>query len=199
MSATIYLVRHGRTALNAQDRFRGRMDPPLDQRGREEANRVAERLGSAVLAAVYTSPLLRARQTAAPIAERAGLAVEELPGLTDLDFGEWTGLTREEAALRHPEAFARFRRSPRDAAAPGGETLAEVEDRAIRALRTVAERHPGGAAAAVSHEIPIRLVMARLAGVENPGFWELELPTGSIITLVSRDGGLALGAAPATV
>lgn len=157
---TLYLVRHGRTVLNAQGRFRGREDPPLDEQGAEDAHAAAGRL--------------------------AGLDVVVEEGLNDLDHGAWTALTPAEAAEGWPAEFARFRERPRAAAAPGGETMPDVEERLMRTLDLLAERHRGAAFAAVSHEIPIRLVIARVAGPEGTGFWELDLPTGAV-THLRRD------------
>jgi len=120
MMELIYVVRHGRTALNAQDRFRGRADPPLDQVGHVEALTAARTLEDLGLLAVHTSPLRRALETAGPIAERAGVPVHVVLGLTDLDYGRWEGRTRVEAAAADPVAFERFLRDPVNATLPRG-------------------------------------------------------------------------------
>lgn len=192
MSTRIFLVRHGRTALNAQGRFRGRRDVPLDERGLVDAAEASRRLAGIALAAVYTSPLLRTRQTAEAVAATSGASVVVEPDLVDLDHGRWEGLTLEEAAALDPEAFERFRADPRAAEAPGGEPLDEVERRMVAALERIGARYPGGACAAVSHEIPIRLAIAHLAGVHGPAVWELPVPTGSVTELRFEDGTLAL-------
>jgi len=192
MSARIFLVRHGRTTLNAQGRFRGLRDVPLDEQGLADAAGAARRLADVPLAAVYTSPLLRTRQTAEAVAAPSGAPVLVEPDLVDLDHGRWEGLTPEEAAALDAEAFERFRADPRTAEAPGGERLADVERRVLAALRRIGERHPGAACAAVSHEIPIRLVVAPLADVRGPAVWELPVPTGSVTELRFAGGTLAL-------
>jgi probable phosphoglycerate mutase len=197
MSTTIYLVRHGRTALNAQGRFRGRQDPPLDDRGFVDAAEAAHALGGAGIEAVYASPLLRTRQTAEFIAQASNTGIVPEPDLLDLDHGSWEGLTSEEASARDPEAFARFRSDPRNAAAPGGERLLDVEQRVVAALERIGARHDGAVCAAVSHEIPIRLVIAHVADLAGSAMWEFDLPTGSVtrlgwdgfLTLVDRQGG----------
>jgi len=195
MSTTIYLVRHGRTALNAQGRFRGRQDPPLDDRGYVDAAEAAHALGGAGVKAVYASPLLRTRQTAEFIARASNGRVVPEPDLLDLDHGRWEGLTPEEASAQAPEAFARFRSDPRSAEAPGGERLSDVERRVLAALEGIGGRHDGAACAAVSHEIPIRLVIASLRGLRGSGMWEFGLPTGSVTELL-WNGSLSLVALP---
>lgn len=192
MTTTIYLVRHARTAWNAEGRFRGREDPPLDERGLVEAAEAARVLADAGLRAVHSSPLLRCLQTAEVIARTAGVTVTPEPGLIDADLGRWTGVAPEVAERQDPDAYAVFRRQPRRARAPEGEDLADVEGRVFEVLHRIGRRHEAGALAAVSHEIPIRLVASRLMGIRGPGFWDLELPTASITELRFRDGRLSL-------
>jgi len=86
----VYLVRHGQTPLNESDALRGLADPPLNETGRRQAERLGATLGPRGLAAVVASPLLRARQTAQPAAERAGLEVAVNQCLLDRDYGPWT-------------------------------------------------------------------------------------------------------------
>ncbi|MBI2238455.1 MAG: histidine phosphatase family protein [Actinobacteria bacterium] len=194
----VHLVRHGRTALNAEGRFRGRRDPPLDEEGRRQAEALARWLAPSGPGTVCSSPLLRARQTAEPTARELGVEVAILDGLIDLDHGAWTGLTREEAAAHDPEAFAAFTASPLTAAVPGGESMAGLERRVFDALAEIGDRHPGTAVVAVSHEIPIRLIAARLSGSGDEGFWDLGVPTGSTTELDVTGGRPILRRAPRT-
>jgi broad specificity phosphatase PhoE len=142
--------------------------------------------------AVYTSPLLRTVQTAEFIAHACGVRIIKTDDLIDLDHGSWEGLTADEAAERDPEAFDRFRRSPRNTTAPGGERMADVEARVLAALRSMADRHEGDSIAAVSHEIPIRLVVASLAGIDSEAFWDVVVPTGSVTRIGHVADGLTL-------
>jgi broad specificity phosphatase PhoE len=200
MSSRLFLVRHGRTALNAQGRFRGRLDPPLDERGVLEAAGAAAALDGAGLVAVATSPLARAEQTARAIASSASVPVIVEPALIDLDHGTWTGLTAEEAAERDPEDLRLVREDPFRARPPGGEALAEAERRVAVALAGLAAAFGGEPVAAVSHEIPIRLVCARAAGLRPARrMWELALPTGSVTELVVEDASLRLAHAIGTL
>lgn len=192
MRTALHLVRHGRTVLNAEGRFRGRRDPPLDATGIAQAEVAALRLATAELVAVYASPLRRAVETAEPIARLFGLAVNLLSDLIDLDYGAWEGLTLEEAARDAPDAYALFRNSPGDAQPPEGERLSEVETRVTGALRGLIAEHTGKEIVAVSHEVPIRLVLARLLRLEGTAIWELDVPTGSIAHLEDLDDHLQL-------
>ena len=137
-SARIYLVRHGRTVMNAEVRFRGRLEVPLDAVGRAEALAVARRLSEAGLTAAYTSPLARAREVAMAIAAASQLErVDDHDGLTNLDYGVWEGLTKEECAAHDPEAFRLYAEEPENAACPDGEALSVAADRVVDALREI--------------------------------------------------------------
>ena len=183
-----FLVRHGRTAWNADGRFRGRSDVPLDERGLAEAARAAARLVRERPAVLATSPLRRALQTAEVIAAACGLEPVVHDGLVDLDHGEWTGLSRAEAEARDPDAFARFRGAPFEARPPGGEELRSVLARTRRALEELMAERPGAAIAIVSHEIPIRLLLGELLGIPGEAIWRLDVPTGSVSVLEAAGG-----------
>ena len=188
----IYMVRHGQTVWNVDKRFRGTIDVPLNEKGRTDARRVAERLAAVGLAAVYTSPLSRAREVAGAIAGAAGLqGTSDLDGLLNLDYGEWHGLTKDECATRDPHAWRRYRESPEQARCPGGEALADAAERVTAALVDLSQRHAGGAVAAVSHGVMVRLAALR-AGYASGGDWEIPLDTGSATAFHVMDGVLSV-------
>jgi broad specificity phosphatase PhoE len=177
------MVRHGRTTLNAEGRYRGRLDPPLDDVGRAQAEAAAASLTNAPVVAVFASPLLRAMETAQPIAEDHALAVEPLAALLDLDHGRWTGLTPAQAERLDPEGFARFRTDALACVPPGGEPVADLAARIREAMRVVAGRFPGDDVVVVTHEIPIRVLLASILALDGPQTWDLDVPTGSIARL----------------
>ena len=181
--------------MNVQIRFRGRLDIPLDDKGREEAWLAAHNLSEAGLVAAYTSPLGRAREVADAIAQVTGVPVEDHPGLLNLDYGEWEGLTKEECATRHPDLWRLYRTSPDEAVCPGGELLSTAADRVIDALRAIGRRHPGQAVAAVTHGVMVRLAMHRVAPQPN-GDWDVPLQTGSATVFDVHDGRVSLASAP---
>ena len=173
-------MRHGTTLLNRQNRYRGRRDVPLDQGGWVDAWAAAGALEHEGVTAVYTSHLRRARDTARIVGDVTGIAeVIDMPGLVNLDYGEWEGLTAEEADAHDPAAFARYQVCTPDAACPRGETLANATRRVTLALRSIAALHPGGNVAAVSHAAMVRLAIVA-AGAAPREQWRTTLPNGSI-------------------
>ena len=148
--ALIYLARHGQTPLNESGVLRGLADPPLDEAGHDQARRLGEALGPRGLLAVIASPLLRARQTAQPVAGRAGLEVAVDQCLLDRDYGPWTGISRESVTDRWGSVDR----------APGVEPRPAVRDRAVQGLTGIARRHPDGTVVVVSHDAVNREVLA---------------------------------------
>ena len=176
----IHLVRHGQTIMNAQVRFRGRLDVPLNEVGRAEAQEAARALVGSGLVAVYTSPLGRAREVAEAIAVRNGVgAVRDQPDLINLDYGAWEGLTKEESAAVDPVAWAAYTGNPEEAVCPEGEAVAAAADRVVAGLRAIARQHPGQSVAAVSHGVMLRLAVL-LAGASDAD-WQFAMPTGKAI------------------
>lgn len=197
----VFLVRHGQTVMNRQVRFRGRLDIALNERGRAEALEAALSLRDRGLDAVYASPLDRAREVARRIAFAAGVGrIDDLEQLLILDYGAWTGLTKDEAAARDPEEWARYEDDPERARCPGGEAVADAADRVVEGLRVLGRRHPGGAVAAVSHGVMLRLAVLRVHGAPASG-WQFKVPTGSAIEFAVDPHGIRLvtpiGDAPA--
>ena len=155
----VYLVRHGQTPLNKSGVLRGLADPPLDETGRRQAEWLGAALGSRGLVAVISSPLLRARQTARPVAERAGLEVTVDQCLLDRDYGPWTGVSQESVTERWGSVDR----------APGVEPRLAVRDRAVRGLTGIARRHLGGTVVVVSHDAVNREVLAAFdSGLGDP-------------------------------
>jgi broad specificity phosphatase PhoE len=192
VTTTIYLVRHGRTALNAEGRFRGLRDVPLDDQGFVEAAAAGHALKDARLSVVHASPLRRTIQTAEFVASAGGGRVVRDARLIDLDHGRWEALTPEEAERDDREVYRRFREDPRSCTPPGGEAVANVERRVLAALSELGATHQGASVAAVSHEIPIRLVVSRLLGVDGADVWDIDVPTGAATEIRFDAGELRL-------
>jgi broad specificity phosphatase PhoE len=175
----IHLVRHGRTVMNAQVRFRGRRDVALDEVGRAEALEAAKALSSQPISEVYSSPLQRARDVGMAIAAARGVTeVRDHPGLINVDYGEWEGLTKEECTERDPELFRAYAEDPDGAYCPGGESLGDAADRMIAALIDIGRANGGKEVAAVTHGAMVRLAVLRVMG-PSIGDWQFKLPTGS--------------------
>jgi probable phosphoglycerate mutase len=165
----LVLIRHGQTAWNAgagEERFRGRTDLPLDDIGRTQARALAERLKTEPLAALYTSPLVRAQQTIQPLAGELGLKVLPHEGLLDINYGRFQGLTHAEAIATYPEQYAAWSTSPGKVRFPGGENLAEVQVRLLALLDELATCHPGQTIALVGHQVVNKVLVCTLLGLD---------------------------------
>ena len=193
----LYLVRHGTTTLNVENRYRGRRDIPLDAQGYQDAVDAARRLSGAGLAAVYTGPLRRTIATAQIIADEARVPdIRILHGLNNVDYGAWEGMTAEEAAMFDPEAFALYRASPSQAACPLGERVSDAQRRMVDALQLIGSRHAGEAVAAVTHAVMIRLTVVALGGVDGEN-WRIPVGRGSVTAFDVQNGAMGLAALPA--
>jgi broad specificity phosphatase PhoE len=192
----LYLVRHGTTTLNVENRYRGRRDIPLDAQGYQDAVDAARRLSGEGLAAVYTGPLRRTIATAQIIADEARVPdIRILHGLNNVDYGAWEGMTSEEAAMFDPEAFALYRTVPGQACCPLGERLSDAQQRMIDALQLIGSRHAGEAVAAATHAVMIRLTLVALGGVASEN-WRVPVGRGSVTAFDITGGVIHLAAPP---
>jgi broad specificity phosphatase PhoE len=165
--ADVYLARHGRTAYNHERRFQGRLPVPLDDVGRAQSRALAEATAGYDFAALWCSPLLRARQTADIVAARIGLAPREDERLVETDAGAWTDRTFAEVQAEAPAEFARFAMADPTFAFPGGESFADQARRVDAAVKEIARGTTP--ALVVCHGVVIRLALAPyLAPGEEP-------------------------------
>jgi broad specificity phosphatase PhoE len=163
---TLYLVRHGTTTLNRENRYRGRRDVPLDAQGYQDAVATAQ-----IIADESRVPDIRI-----------------LHGLINVDYGMWEGMTTAEAEVYDPEAFGRYRHDPLQAVCPSGEGLADAQHRMWEALNLVGKRHRGESVAAVTHAVTIRLALLRVVPIEGEQ-WRVPLKRGSVTTVeLGADG-----------
>ena len=176
----ILLARHGETDWNRVGRWQGHADQPLNDAGRSQAAELAERLAGDGIAAVYTSDLVRASQTASIVADRLGLTVVEDAGLREIDVGSWSGLTRAEVEQRFPQGYARWLGGE---IGHDGETREELTERVVGAVERIAAEHPEGTILVVTHGGAIRAIRRHASGdpgdsIENCGTSSLELVDG---------------------
>jgi glucosyl-3-phosphoglycerate phosphatase len=157
---TVYLVRHGQTALNESGVLRGLLDPPLDDTGLRQAARLGQVLGLRQPSLVAASPLCRARQTAQPTADHAGLNVTTDECFLDRDYGPWAGKPKGEVTAQWGSVDA----------APGVEPRSAVRDRAVQGLTALAQRFPGASVVVVSHDAVNQEVLAAM----HPGLGDPE-------------------------
>jgi broad specificity phosphatase PhoE len=164
----------------------------LNARGRREALALGQRLSPLELAAVYSSPLERAVETATPISESQGLPIEPAPGMIEVDFGEWTGRSLAELdGLPQWKAFNSFRSGTR---IPGGECAAEVLARALAELQRIGREHPDAQelVAIVSHADVLRAVIAHFLGIPTDLYHRIELSPASVSVLALEPWGSRL-------
>jgi broad specificity phosphatase PhoE len=177
--ANVYLARHGQTAYNLERRFQGRLPVPLDDTGRAQAVELAERAAGHGFAALWCSPLLRARETADVVSGRIGLEPQEDPRLMETDAGEWTDRLFVEVQAEAPDAFAAFAAGDPNFAFPGGESFAHQEERVAAALDDVEKAELP--ALVVCHGMVIRAALS-----ERAGRWEPHaerVPNGALVPL----------------
>jgi broad specificity phosphatase PhoE len=192
----LFLVRHGTTTLNVQNRYRGRRDVPLDAQGYQDAVDAARVLSPCGLSAVYTGPLRRTVATAQIIADEARVPdLRILHGLNNVDYGVWEGLTAQEAELHDPSAFAAYRMAPEIAVCPAGERLMDAQARITQAVELIGSRHAGEIVVGVTHAVMIRLLVLGLTGGSGES-WRIPVGRGSLTSLTIRDGRISVNALP---
>jgi probable phosphoglycerate mutase len=165
MKTVVWLVRHGESLWAAEDRFNGRGDVDLTERGRRQARRLADRLSARPIAALYSSPLRRCLETASLLAAPHGLQPIPVEDLAELDFGLWDGMLRGEIVAQYPEQWAAWVADPATVAPPGGETAYAALSRAAAALRRIVARQAGQEIVVVAHKAINRLLLCDLLGI----------------------------------
>jgi probable phosphoglycerate mutase len=188
---TLVLVRHGVTPHTVEKRFSGGLasaNPGLSEDGRAQVRSVADwlaPLGERV-SAVVTSPVRRTRESAEILAARLGLDVTEEPGLAEMEFGAWDGLTFAEVGERDPDGLRSWLGAV-DRAPEGGESFRDVQHRVLAALDRVREAHAGGTVVVVSHVTPIKVLVAQALDAPLEAVFRMELAPGSV-TVISWYG-----------
>jgi broad specificity phosphatase PhoE len=167
----LFLSRHGETDWNAEGRFQGHADPPLNEHGRAQARGLAHRLERTPFAAIYSSDLKRSRETAEIVAAPHALDVVSLPELREVDVGEWSGLTREEIEARWPGAMGTWRDEGHGWQA--GESYEEMAARVVASIDRLAREHDGDRILYVGHGGTIRALLAHAHGISYTQYRKL--------------------------
>jgi broad specificity phosphatase PhoE len=188
MPATLlYLVRHAETVWNAERRIQGSLDAPLTDRGIRQVWALVEAMRGIRLAAVYSSPLQRALATAQPIAEAHGLPVRVVEGLREIDQGEWESRLLDEIRETDGARLQAWWDAPETVRMPGGETLVEVQRRAMRALLEIVGHHPGETVAAVTHGGVGKCLLLALLAAPLSSYWRIR-QHNACMNIVEFDG-----------
>jgi broad specificity phosphatase PhoE len=142
--------------------------------------------------AIYSSPLSRAVKTAEVIAGYFNLPVQMHPGLIDIDYGQWEGLTPDEVRVRWPEMIDSWYNTPASIRIPGGETLADVRARAMETVNEVVDCHGGQTVVVVGHTVINRIILLGVLGLSNDRFWRLRQDTCAINSFEAEGGDFTL-------
>jgi broad specificity phosphatase PhoE len=185
---SIYLVRHGQTAWNKEEIFRGRIDVPLDETGLRQAELAGEYFKGMEIHAIYSSPLSRALETAQKIAQFHNTKVQPLQGILDMSFGRWEGQSHLDIQKNDREIYRQWREEPHLVRLPSGESLDDVRVRAMAALEEVIRNHPGKTLILVSHRVVNKVLICGILGLDNSHFWQITQDTTAINLIKYKEG-----------
>ena len=185
---TIYLVRHGETLANREGILQGWSNNPLDDTGRKQAAALVTRASRVPLDAIYTSDLIRTRETAAPLAEARGLEPTVLPGLREISFGKWDGHHLKEIQEKDPDTLRDIFLKPGQVDLEAEEDLAASQERAWETFTGLAEgMDPDGTILCVSHGGLIRLLVCRILGLSIDNMWRMSLANTAFVQVVRTE------------
>ena len=176
----VFVIRHGESTWVRERRFAGSRDVPLTDTGRRQCAAVARALAATGVAAVYASPLERARASAEVIAEPHRLPVRIVPAFAEIAFGAWEGLTRDEIRARFPEGWEQWRSAPHLCAPLGGETVSKVAERVGAGLTELQQAHADQTIVLVSHSIVMRVMVLAALGLGLDRLWTVDAAPAGI-------------------
>lgn len=169
----LILIRHGETDWNVEGRWQGQIDVPLNAKGKRQARAVTESLREVPIDAIYSSDLQRALSTAQEIARIKGLPVQTDARLREIHQGEWQGMRITEIKAHYTERFAQQQRNPLTFAPPGGETVAQVKERVVAAVKDIVQRHPHQTVVIVSHGFALAVILVHFQGRPIEEVWRM--------------------------
>ena len=176
----VFVIRHGESTWVRERRFAGSRDVPLTDTGRRQCAAVARALAATGVAAIYASPLERARASAEVIAEPHRLPVRIVPAFAEMAFGAWEGLTRDEIRARFPEGWEQWRSAPHLCAPAGGETVSKVAERVGAGLTELQQAHADQTIVLVSHSIVMRVMVLAALGLGLDRLWTVDAAPAGI-------------------
>ncbi len=188
----LILVRHGETDWNRTGRCQGISDVVLNDNGRKQALELGLCLKGEKISAVYSSDLARAISTAEEIARHHGLTVEIDSDLREMDQGDFEGLLFTEIRERYADIMREWRDSPETIRIPSGESLTEVQERALRVFERLCGRHDGETVVAVSHNLTIATLLCKFTGVGLSGFRSFGIQAASRSTVCLSGGKVVI-------
>lgn len=193
-SSRLLLVRHGESTWNRERRVQGQLDPPLTERGQEQAREIADRLAGHGVVAMYCSDLRRVQQTARPIAEAVDAEPVTVVDLREISLGEWEGKTSDELEAEYPEAWDQWTRRPSWDQVPGGEGQAAFEQRVHRAVDAMFAANPVGDILCVTHGGVIQVALSRVVGRSVDGIFPFLIENCSLSVFQRTQRGMVITA-----
>jgi broad specificity phosphatase PhoE len=192
-NTNIFLVRHGQTEWNEQNRLQGQKNSPLTKIGKQQAFKVKESLDQHDIHKAYVSPLQRAQDTLDIILEGREIEVIKSDNLKEINLGPWEGKTMEETEQSHPIEFNRFWKNQDKFALPGAETFDQLQSRVVAGLNAIFAKEKSGNVLVVSHWIAIKVALAhytstplqQLSNISNP-------KNGTFLTLTNRCNDISI-------
>lgn len=173
----IYLVRHGETEWNREEIFRGRKDISLNENGKKQAEETGNYLKRKKIKTIFTSPLVRSKQTAEIIGERIGAPIITIQELIDMDFGIWEGLSLTEVMERFPQEFEIWKSAPMRWKIEGAETLMDIRKRVSRGLRRLPSETN---MVIVTHRVVCKIIALFFLKISNACFWNIKFDPASV-------------------
>ena len=180
---TILLARHGECRGNTDGLFRGRMDFPLNERGRQQAEELSGAIAPLQPSVVYSSPLLRAVETAEACSRRCSLPVLIEEGFNNISLGPWEGRPKTEIAREFPEEWSLWLEDPEKLEIEGAETLQHVLSRSMDSLNRLVTAHRGETILIVTHRTVVKPLFAGCLSIPSPWFWKTHTDTAAFSIL----------------
>ncbi len=176
LKTRIILIRHGQTDWNLAGKFQGQQDIPLNEEGTKQAAAVARYLAEEKIDIIYSSDLQRALTTARKIAGyQQNIRIKTLPGLREINFGQWEGLTYQDIQQNYPDRFKKWYENPGDTAPPGGEGIIDFQKRVVDQLKDISRQSEGKNIVVVAHGGTIKIFLTHILKMPVNLYWKLEI------------------------
>jgi len=176
----IVLARHGETEWNKINKFQGQSNVELNEKGIAQAEALALALKEEPLKAIYTSPIIRAIETAKIINRYHNVSIERREGLKEMNVGDFEGLQPKDLVNDHPKFFGKWFEDPASVRMPNGETLQEVQDRAWAVVKEIADTYNAGSILLCSHNFVNLMILSKILGLEINHFRRLRQSIGAL-------------------
>ena len=187
MTTTLLLIRHGQTDSNINGHYMGWSQEDLNQKGYEQAQQLAKRLGDEEIDVIYTSPLQRARATASAVAKPHNINPVAMDDLIEINLGDWQGLHASEIVDKWPDMWQQSRVDPSVLTWPNGESFAQVIHRSVYAFQSIVKENQGKLVAIVTHDIIVRIMVMHVLRVPFSTYRRMEIGNASFTKVFVTD------------